>query len=500
MNTSPSIHAARLTALAILYSLFGCALASASRPPDAPLPRVRVHAEGHYLETTDGKPFFWLGDTAWGLVHGLTREEASYYLDTRARQGFNVVQIVALDEVDARRASALYGSPLIDNDPLRPNEAYFGRIVEIVDEAASKGIYVVLLPAWGDKVSWGIGPRMFRLDNLDVARAYGSHLGARLKDRANVIWMLGGDRPPRLNPERPRNDARAAGFADDHDWRPIWREMAQGIAEGSGFDPLCLYHPSGTSYTSRDLHQETWLDINGMQSGHGAGLDFPVWDWIAGDFALEPVKPTLDLEPNYEDHPVDPWPRWDPSLGYFRDHDVRKQCYRSVLAGGCGVTYGHHAVWPFAGSRNPVINHGDRDWISALHRPAAQQMHHLRALIESRPFFSRVPDPSLARNSSINRSEHIVACRDREGTYAFVYFPNRDQTATIDLARLGARELVAWWHDPRTGFPHPVGAIEGGAARDFTSPRHGPDWVLVIDDAAAGYPRPGTPLGENNPR
>lgn len=28
------------------------------------LPAICVNAGGHYLETADGKPFFWLGETA----------------------------------------------------------------------------------------------------------------------------------------------------------------------------------------------------------------------------------------------------------------------------------------------------------------------------------------------------------------------------------------------------------------------------------------------------
>ena len=130
-----------------------------------------------------------------------------------------------------------------------------------------------------------------------------------------------------------------------------------------------------------------------LQSGHGGGHDVVMWDWIARDYALNPPKPTLDLEPNYEDHPYNPWPEWDPATGYFRDHDVRKQVYRSVFAGGCGVTYGNHAVWQFANARNGTINHADRDWMNATERPAGRQMIFLRALIESRPFFSRIPDP-----------------------------------------------------------------------------------------------------------
>jgi hypothetical protein len=229
-----------------------------------------------------------------------------------------------------------------------------------------------------------------------------------------------------------------------------------------------------------------------MQSGHGGGHDLPVWDLVARDYALTPAKPTLDLEPNYEDHPVSPWPRWDPALGYFRDHDVRKQCYRSVLAGACGVTYGHHAVWGFVGGRNDVINHADRDWIDALHRPGGSQMIFLRQLIESRPFFSRIPDPALVNNPSAGGALHITASRDREGTCAMIYFPTSDQSATIDLGKIHGAQVNAWWFDPRTGFAHPLGRIAGGVKKEFKSPAYGPDWVLVLDDASKDYAPPGT--------
>ena len=52
-----------------------------------------------FLVTADGRPFFWLGDTAWELFHRLTREDAVRYLDNRARLRFTVIQAVALAEV-----------------------------------------------------------------------------------------------------------------------------------------------------------------------------------------------------------------------------------------------------------------------------------------------------------------------------------------------------------------------------------------------------------------
>ena len=77
-------------------------------------------------------------------------------------------------------------------------------------------------------------------------------------------------------------------------------------------------------------------------------------------------------------------------------HFLETESGRSMLAGACGVTYGHHRMWGFVGHRNDVINHADRDWIDALQRPAGRQMQFLRLLMESRPYFSRIPDQKMA--------------------------------------------------------------------------------------------------------
>src|SRR5207344_336480 len=97
--------------------------------------------------------------------------------------------------------------------------------------------------------------------------------------------------------------------------------------------------------------------------------------------------------------------------------------YRSVFAGAAGVTYGHHAVWGFVGARNDVINHADRDWVDALNRPAARQMYFLRSLLESRPYFSRIPDQSLIVGDAGKGGLHLQATRNSNGTYALIYFP-----------------------------------------------------------------------------
>lgn len=458
---------------------------------------------GHYLQTEHGAPFFWLGDTAWQLIHATTRAECSYYLHTRAAQGFSVIQACMLSEMaGVRKPSALGLRPFHDNDPSRPDAAYFDRIAEIVQEASAVGLYVALLPTWGDKLtasygegtpSWGAGPRLFRKDNLDVARGYGSYLGKKFAADTNVVWMLGGDRPARIRGASAALKATAKdnGIPVDEDWMPIWEAMVQGLADGLGRAPVTLYHPQGgIESTSVLLNDAPWLSINGIQSGHGAGHDSPIWELIARDFAIAPAKPTLDLEPNYEDHPYNPWPAWDPATGYYRDYDVRKQLYRSVFAGACGVTYGHHAVWQFANARNGVINHADRDWIRAMYRPGGTQAVFLRRLIESRPSQTRIPDQSLLKENPANGPDHAVATRDQKGTYLFAYLPRADYDTVIDLSGIrGPRR--GWWFDPRTGIGTPLEQDCDGSVLRLKTPPLGPDTVLVIDAISANYAPPG---------
>jgi hypothetical protein len=490
------VHRAILLALAMNATVASLAAAA------TPLPRVHVHGDGHYLQLEAGRPFFWLGDTAWFVMHRATREEASYYLQTRARQGFNVIQVMLLPECNAMREPSAWGElPFEGTDPLKPREAYFQRIDDFFNEAESLGLYVAVVALWGDKVTapWGDGPRVFTTENLPAARQYGKWLGTRFAAHTNLLWFMGGDRPPRLerHPDNwCENTAVQAGFPKDQDWTPIWRELANGLLEGSNYQAVISYHPQGgAATTSVYLHNEPWLHVNSMQSGHGGGHDQPVWEWVARDYALTPTKPTFDSEPNYEDHPVSPWPRWDPATGYFRDHDVRKQCWRSVLAGACGVTYGHHAVWQWAGNRHEVINHADRDWRDALNRPGATQVRFLRDLIESRPFFRRLPDQSFILSDPGKSGDHVGASRDRDATYAFVYIPRNDQRVKLNLAALRAPTVRAWWYDPRNGLGTLIGEIPA-VPTEFVTPSYGPDWVLVFDDPAAGYGPPGAaPFG-----
>ncbi len=83
---------------------------------------LKVSDNKRFLVTADGRPFFWLGDTAWELFHRPTREDVHRYLRKRAEQRFTVIQAVALAEFDGLNEPNAYGHrPLVNNDPTTPD-------------------------------------------------------------------------------------------------------------------------------------------------------------------------------------------------------------------------------------------------------------------------------------------------------------------------------------------------------------------------------------------
>ena len=442
----------------------------------APLPRLKVSDNRRFLVTEEGHPFFWQADTAWELFHRLDRKEAESYLRARAAQRFNVVQAVVLAELDGLSEPNANGDrPLAGNDPLRPEEKYFAHVDTVVRMANDHGIYVGLLPTWGDKWNkkWGVGPEIFNTNN---AAAYGAWLGRRYKD-AGIVWILGGDRPV-------ESDAHKA----------ILRAMAAGLRQGDGGQHLITFHPTGGAGSSRDFHDEPWLDFNMRQNGHGPEHTGR-YSKTREDYDRTPTKPVLDGEPLYEGHPV----AFDAAKqGHSVAADIRPPLYWDLFEGAFGHTYGHHSVWQmWTPSRKPV-NDPLVPWTEALQAPGASQIRHARALLESRPFLTRIPAPDLIVPERVETAVpgagrgRWVATRDSEGSYGMVYVPvGLPFTVKLDFIR-GDR-AKAWWFDPRHGTSRAAGTFPAHGERTFVPPTPGErtDWVLVLDDAAAGYPAPG---------
>ncbi|MDX2024635.1 MAG: glycoside hydrolase family 140 protein [Deltaproteobacteria bacterium] len=442
------------------------------------LPKLKVSADNRNLIQDNGKPFFYLADTGWELFHRLNRQEAVTYLDTRARQKYTVIQAVAVAELNGVTDPNAYGDkPFIENnfskpaitpgsDPKNTDQYdYWDHVDFIVDAAATRGIYIALLPAWGRFIN---NDKLLKPEN---AEDYGVWLGKRYAKK-NVIWVLGGDR-------------------DFTGQEETLRKLAKGITIGVAgkedySQTLMTLHPCGGCSSSRWFHNDPWLDFDMQQNGHNANV--PVWTRLENDRVREPTKPVMDGEPLYEDHPV---AFNAPENGYSVDADVRKFAYWDLLSGAFGHTYGHHSVWQmYAPGRDP-INGPTMYWYEALNRPGAGEMQYARALLESRPLLARVPDPSMVAVQPKFDPSYIAASRGED--YA-MFYSAEGRRINVKLGKISGEKVKAWWFNPRTGGAIEIGTFENKGSHGWDCPSKGyaSDWVLVLDDASKNYPAPGT--------
>ena len=434
-------------------------------------PFLKVSENKRYLATENGDPFFWLGDTGWMLFSKLSRVEAGRYFDDRRKKGFNVIQVMVLQNImkdvnfygDSALINHRIDLPLTTpgNSPDNPEQYdYWDNVDYLIRLASKKGLYMALVPVWGTNVRTGHV-------TISQAKKYADWLSLRYKDEPNVIWVNGGD-------------------VKGSDSTDIWNAIGSTIRKNCPHQ-LITYHPFGRTQSSEWFHNQEWLDFNMFQSGHRrydqdtTGLRYGEdnWKYMNDDYNKTPAKPSLDGEPSYE---AIPQGLHDPSQPYWTDADVRRYAYWSVFAGGCGFTYGHNAIMQFHKDDKSQPAYGAREfWEEALNAPGASEMIWLKNLMLSRPYFERVPAQEIVANEQGEKYEYIAATRGRN--FAFVYTYN-GRDFSIKCSELKWKEYKALWYNPRNGEQIIAETFKSDGIKTFNPPgekTNGNDWVLILD-------------------
>ncbi len=504
-------HVAFPFVLAVMQASLACAAEPQTAAAPA-LPAIHVAENGRCFVKADGTPFFWLGDTAWCIFNHASPADVDLYLDDRKAKGFTVIQgcVAVWDHAtrrnpDGQTPFANAGRGATGNPTI--NEAFYKNVDEIVDKATRRGMYMAILPFWTKNTRSG------PFNDPAVMGPYCEFLAKRYAGR-NVFFVLGGDTgaDPAIV---PAIEAEAAG-------------LLKGAKEAGVAKIMITYHPTGRQSSSFWFQEKPWLDFNAIQSGHF--INTTNFSIVAGDYAKTPVKPTLDMEPGYEnitnnlvrDASAATAPR-------IQAVDVRRSAYLAVFAGAAGHSYGNGEVYEFYPGGAPTGNagwHADMNWKDALKLPASGQVQYVRWLIESRPMVERVPDQTLivggaattvpgllpqeatavigpgaargGRGPRVSAIDRICATRGSSGDYAFVYLPEGQSKVTVNTGKLAGENLTAWWYDPRTGESTKIDTAKKGETREFTAPAptervpaEQSDWVLVLDNAAKNFAAPG---------
>ena len=453
---SISLGALGSLATALLLAMGG----HAATPDDAPARSVKnlklkVSANGRYFVDQGGKPFFYLGDTCWLLFQRPNREELDEYLKDRAAKGFTVIQAYVVRGLGKKHpdanSSLLDATPFIERDPTRPNEEFFTNVDYVVNRANELGLVMGLVTA----KSWHVTDHPEKVFDEKNAFTFGKFLGARYQNNA-VLWFPGGDSAP------GKYDA-------------VWVAMAKGLKDGCGGSQLVCYHGQGSTSSSMWFHKADWLDFNSIQSGHHFGSDS--YAFVSKDCALTPAKPTVDMEPAYENHPTGAnQPRVDA-------HKVRTQAYAAMLAGAAGHGFGSMDLFYFyKDADGPFPKNGFQHWRRAVAYEGSRQVGLMRWLFEQRPWHKMVPDQSVLASESGGGPYRLVAARAEDGSFVLAYTA-RGQPVSIHLNKLSGSPVKAQWFDPRDGTWNALGEYPNQGIHEFVAPSHGEkdDWVLVLD-------------------
>lgn len=466
MSATRRDHVAPALAVGLVLAGVGAASARGQTVADRRAgPALRASEDGRHLVRDNGKPFFWLGDTAWLLFQMADRDDVELYLRTRAEQGFTVVQatvVMGEERVGGTLRPNRYGDLAFrDGDPARPaitegaspdDEAaydYWDHADHVVERARAHGLTLALLPLFV-----GHGGDGFKYLKPENAEAYGRFLGERYGDGPHVVWVLGGDNTP-----------------DTESERTVWERVARGITVGTAGSEdygrtTMTYHINGQNSSSQWFHDAPWLDFHMIQVW---GEEKSIYPKVAADRERSPARPTGLGEGSYEDGPQYPTRPIDALK-------VRRQAYWSYLAGGYH-TYGHTNTWNF-GTYRPE-NTGD--WRMSLRSPGAASLTALAKLFASLEWWKLVPDPSVLATGAGDGEGRNVAMRSADGARLLVYLPAPGRIG-VKLGTLdGPKGALATWIDPRSGERAAAVEVAADGVREFATPEGWPDALLLLE-------------------
>jgi hypothetical protein len=424
---------------------------------------LRISENGRYFLNGD-TPFFLLADTAWTLFQKLYKDEATIYLRNRKDKNFNTIFSVLIN-FQSRNNSAFDLKDGKSISDIISDDDYWNHITKIVTMAEDLGLYMGLLPVWGNVVM----NKHLRVDNMDE---YISFIADKFEHFKNIIWIVGGD---------------CRGDFEHNVWQLMGKLLKQKMP-----NRLVGYHPFGRTSSSYWFQDADWLDFHMFQSGHRRTnqRNLNAWDEIAAkepwhgeesfryvyaDYEKTPPRPILDGEPSYEQilqglH--------NPDEPYWQDHHVRRYAYWSTFAGAAGHVYGHNSIIQFYGTGGSAQYGVKEEWDKSIHDIGSSQMQFLKVLLENSDFQNCIPMQHILTDpAGLTQEDNILALGNDRVVLCYSY---SGRAISFNDSINGSYN--AYWFDPISGSYSYIGEfnVENATLTPPDKKNGWNDWVLVL--------------------
>ena len=449
----------------------------------------------HLVDTITNKSVFITGDTAYGLAVQLSsNSDIEAYLSDRQAKGINLIWVALVD-------ATFHSSGRTENDAFGNNPwnggadftgmssatAYWAHVDYVLQRAAAHGIVVLAGTPFAGTVNSCSFPYSGSMASSPDATmtAFGAFLGNRYKSYPNIIWLIGGDANYSLC---------GSGLANK------LNDIAMGIR---AVDPVHLMtieatnstwgEPSAARWSSYFLspaNPNGWITLGSIYPKGFPSSTFSleisqIVSQDATEMGSNPFVPYFSIEDPYET---------EPNEAPYNNRQLRQEGYTEVLGGAyLGRVFGSSAIWPFNAS---CCEPKGYRWQSDISAAPSQHQQYLGQLFRSREHWKMVPDihHTVVTAGYGSGDKITVTSRTSDGQTIIAYIPNGNAaTLLVDLSMISSSSGRAkgWWFNPSSGAATLVNTFPNSGMRSFTPPDSN-DWVLVIDDAAANLPQPGS--------
>lgn len=422
---------------------------------------LRIADDNRHFAYTDGKPFFWLGDTWWmGLTKRLNWPgDVKTLTKDRLEKGFNVIQIVAglypdMPAFDERGANE-EGFPWEQNySGIRPE--YFNAADERMIYLVEQGLVPCVVGGWGYHLPW-LG--------VEKIKQHWRYLIARW-GALPVVWCAAGETTMPFYLSKSKE-------SDKELQKNEWTDVIRYMRETDPFHRLITTHPSRTARAS--VTDPTVLDFDMQQSGHGSAPSKQSALALEG-WHDEPIMPVISGESRYEALAIpQPLPAAAARQAFWA---------HTIHTGFAGHTYGANGIWQVNRREQPYgaspggNNWGITPWDDAMNLQGSAQLGAARRLIESLSQWHKLePKPELISSWS---GKDVALCAVADDQLAVVYLLSPG-TVKLGWSDAGSKYTGAWFN-PVSGkqLENFMLTSDDSGTLTCSTPSEDQDWVLTL--------------------